>query len=70
MDYTSGQYTVIIPAGQTNATFTVPINDDDIWEGSEDFLLTIDDTSLPTEVTRGNPGEARVTIVDDDHKCM
>ena len=69
MDYTSGPYTVIIPAGQTNATFDVPINDDDILEGSEDFILTIDDTSLPTNVTRGDPGEATVTIVDDDCKC-
>ena len=68
MDYTSGPYTVIFPAGQTTATFDVPINDDNILEGSEDFILTIDQTSLPSNVTRGNPGEATVTIVDDDRK--
>ena len=68
MDYTSGPYTVTFPAGQTTATFDVPINDDDILEGSEDFILTIDGTSLPTSVTHGSPGEATVTTVDDDRK--
>ena len=57
-----------IPAGMTSATFDVPINDDNIYEGNENFMLTIDDTSLPTGVTRGNPGSATVTIVDDDRK--
>ena len=68
MDYTSGPYTVTFPAGQTTATFDVPINDDDILEGNENFILTIDQTSLPSNVTRGDPGEATVTIVDDDRK--
>ena len=68
MDYTSGPYTVIFPAGQTTATFDVPINDDNILEGNEDFILTIDETLLPTGVTRGSPGNATVTIVDDDGK--
>ena len=69
MDYDSGPYTVTIPAGQTTATFNVPINDDMILEIDEDFMLTIDGPSLPTGVTRGNPDEATVTIVDDDRKC-
>ena len=68
MDYTSGPYTVTFPAGQTTATFDVPINDDNILEGDEDFMLTIDETSLPTDVTRGIPGKATVTIVDYDGK--
>ena len=66
MDYTSGPYTVTFPAGSTTATFNVPIIDDNILEGNEYFILTIDETSLPTDVTRGTPGEATVTIVDDD----
>ena len=66
MDYTSGPYTVTFPAGSTTATFSVPINDDNIYEGNEDFMLTIDETSLPTGVTHGTPSEATVTIVDDD----
>ena len=68
MDYTSGPYTVTFLAGETTATFNVPINDGNIYEGNENFMLTIDETSLPTGVTRGDPGEATVTIVDDDRK--
>ena len=69
MDYDSGPYTVTIPAGQTTATFNVPITDDMILEGSENFMLTIDETSLPDDVTRGTPGEATVNIVDNDGKA-
>ena len=69
MDYTSGPYTVTFPAGQTTATFNVPITDDTILEGDENFMLIIDETSLPDDVTRGNPDEATVTIVDDDGKA-
>ena len=65
MDYTSGPYTVTIPAGQTTATFNVPITDDIVLEGDENFKLTINQT-LPDGVTHGDPSEATVTIVDDD----
>ena len=68
MDYTSGPYTVTFAAGQTTATFNVPITDDMILEGDEDFMLTIDSSSLPDGVTRGTPPEATVTIVDNDGK--
>ena len=68
MDYTSGPYTVTIPAGQTTATFNISINDNMILEGNKNFMLTIDETSLPTNVTSSIPGEATVTIVDDDSK--
>ena len=69
MDYTSGPYTVTIPAGSTTATFNVPITDDMILEGEENFMLTID-PSLPDGVTRGTPSEATVTIVDNDCKLL
>ena len=68
MDYTYGPYTVTISAGQTTATFNIPINNDDTLEGNENFMLTIDKVSLPPDVTCGNPGEVEVTIVDDDCK--
>ena len=64
MDYTSGPYTVTFSAGQTTATFNVPITDDMILEGNENFMLTINQT-LPTNVTRGTPNEATVIIYDD-----
>ena len=70
MDYTSGPYTVTFPAGQTTATFDVPINDDDILEGNENFILTIDPSSLPSDVSVGDPDQATVTIVDNDRKYL
>ena len=68
MDYTSGPYTVTISAGITMIAFDVPIIDYNIYEGNENFNLSINSSSLPTDVTRGNPSEATVTIVDDDRK--
>ena len=66
MDYNSGPYPVTIPAGETSVTFDVPITDDNILEGNENFMLTIDQSSLPTGVIRGDPSESTVTIVEDN----
>ena len=69
MDYTSGPYTVTFPAGQTTATFNVPINDDDIFEINENFILTINPSLLSTlTIAVGNFGQTTVTIVDNDRK--
>jgi len=72
VDYNSGPYPVTFPAEVTSVTFDVPITDDNILEGSEKFMLTIDQSSLPGYVFCGNPDEATVTIVDDDrkYKCI
>ena len=50
--------------------FDVPITDDMILEGDEDFDLIIVPGSLPDGVTRGNPNRASVTIVDNDGQCL
>ena len=68
MDYNSGPYTVIFPARTTTASFNVPINNDMISEGDEDFKLNIDEASLPGSVRLGTPDEATVIIMDDDSK--
>jgi len=68
VDYNSGPYPVTFLAGETSVTFDVPITDDNILEGNENFTLTIDQSSLPTNVNRGDHGEATVTIVNDDGK--
>ena len=46
--------------------FNVTINDDDILEDDETFNLTINPTSLPSEVSINNPAQVTVTIVDDE----
>ena len=68
MDYDSGPYAVTIPAGVTSVTFNISIYNDDTLEPNEDFMLTIDDSLLPTGVTGGTHGEATVTIMDNDRK--
>ena len=66
MDYTSGPYTVTFPAGITMITFDVPISHDLILEIDENFILIINGTSLATGITCNNPGQATVTIVDNE----
>ena len=68
MDYGSGPYTVMFPAGVIRVPFNVSINDDMISEANEDFMLTIDPASLPTGGSVGTPGSAVVTIIDNDRK--
>jgi len=68
VDYGPGIYSVVIPAGMTMVPFDIPIFNDSILEGNEDFDIVIIQGSLPDGVTRGTPGRATVTIVDDDRK--
>ena len=68
MDYDSGPYTVTFPAGVTMVSFDVPINDDKISEDVENFMLTINQTSLPTDVSQHTPSKATVNIVDNERK--
>ena len=48
--------------------FDIPIVDDSILEGNEDFDIVIIGATLPNCVSRTNPFRATVTIVDDDSK--
>ena len=68
MDYISGPYTVTFTAGTIHASFNVSITDDNVFERNENFLLTIHPSSLPSNVTVGDPGQVTVTIVDNDGK--
>ena len=68
MDYGSGPYSVTFSAGLTNATFDTPITDNVILETDENFMLSINSSSLPSRVTVGDLGQATVTIMDDDSK--
>ena len=68
MDYTSGPYTVKIPAGVTMVSFEVEIINDKVPESVENFMLTINHGSLPIGVTHGTPDHTTVTIVDDERK--
>ena len=65
-DYTSGPYSVTFIAGGTVALLTIPINDDNTFEGNENFTLIIDSSSLPNGVTINNPSWTTVTIIEDE----
>ena len=67
MDYTSGPYSVMLPAGVISVPFNIPINDDNIFEDNENYILNIN-SSLPNGVMSGNPTQATVILVDNDCK--
>ena len=67
-DYDIGPYNIMFPAGKTLDTFFIQINNDDIVEGNENFSLSINQSSLPDNVTIGNHSQITVTIFDDDCK--
>ena len=69
-DYMSGPYNVTFPAGMTTTVLDVPINNDNICESSETFIVTINTSSLSERVTHEDPGQATVTIMDDDGELL
>ena len=66
VDYGSGPYSVIIPAGQVDVSFNITIIDDNIFEEEEKFNLTINTSALPNNVAIGDLDHTTVTIVDND----
>ena len=61
----SGLYTV--EANATSFSFDVSINDDNVFEGNENFTLTIT-ASWPIKL--GEPNQITVNILDDDRECF
>ena len=68
MDYTPGPYNVTFIAGMISVQVFIPIFEDITIEMDESFILTIDASSLPSNVTLGDPDQATVTIVEDSGK--
>ena len=67
MDYDSGPYNVTIPVGKTSGTFNITINDDDISEGNETFMITITSSA---SITCVDHCQATLTILDNDGKKL
>ena len=56
-------------AGQTEASFDIMINNDDMLEREESFMLRINASSLPLDmITLDSNNEATVFILNDDSK--
>ena len=67
-DFKSGGYQATFSAGQTTATVTIPITDDDIAELNETFyaVLTIPTNVSSLGVSKGTADTATITIIDSD----
>ena len=64
-DYTSGPYHVTFTPGDMSIPFSIPLIDDDIFEGNETFTLAI----VPSDSISISDGTAIVTIVDNEGEC-
>jgi len=62
-DYTSVGTSVVIPASSGTVTITLTPIDDALFEGSETAVLTL---ASGTGYSVGTPGNATVTIIDDE----
>ena len=68
-DYSPGPYNITLSSGDIGASFNIFITNDNVLETNEQFLLSIDPSSLPDGVTVGSVSDATVTIVDNNGKC-
>ncbi|MGI2207191.1 retention module-containing protein, partial [Shewanella baltica] len=62
-DFT-GVISILIPAGQTSVNFNINTINDDVYEGAEDFTITISNVNGGNAAV-GNNISATTTIVDD-----
>jgi len=69
-DYTSVTTTVTFGATDTMQFVNIPINDDDILENTEQFIveLSVPDPARNIGVREGTPSETTVIINDNDSK--
>ena len=51
-----------------NVTHNILISTNGLLEVNDTFMFIIDPSSLPSNVTIGDPGNATVIIVDNDSK--
>ena len=62
-DYTATSGDVTFLPNETSKDVTVSITNDSVYEGNENFTVTL---SAPANATLGSPSAATVTIIDDD----
>lgn len=58
----SEPFTVIFSAGMTNAMLDIPIIDDKKFEDNNNFIFSINYTSLPCGIILGSVPKAEVTL--------
>ena len=66
-DFTAGQATVTVPAGQTSVSFDVAILQDNVFEDSETFRITlVPSPDYLIGTGRNSATSTQVTILDDE----
>lgn len=68
IDFHSGPYIVVMPRGSMRVTVSIPIIDDDWYEGPEHFTARIE-TNSSSGVTPGPRDEAVISVSDNDCEC-
>ncbi|SFE16272.1 gliding motility-associated C-terminal domain-containing protein [Chitinophaga sp. CF118] len=69
-DYTSLPLTTTIAAGENSVPVPVTVIDDDLIEGTETVILTIDKITTTLPITMGTQKTASIIIKDDDDTDM
>ena len=67
-DRVSEMYNVSIPAYTTSFTYNIPITDDDVYEIDEIFKVRIVAPPSRSQVKRGQPYAATITVLDDEQR--
>ena len=65
-DYQRRPFSLTFSASINSIPVVVRLIDDNIFEGNENFTLTIDSSKLPDRVTVVQPSEVVVVITDDN----
>ena len=65
-DFTAPTGSVSIASGFSEASVSIPLLDDADVESDETIIITIDNSSLPSNVSLGSTSDFTITILDDD----
>jgi len=68
-DFGPGPYNITLLKGDVRVSFNISIEDDIILETTEEFMLSIDPSSLPDGVTAGSESNATVIVLDNNGEC-
>ena len=67
-DYAHGPYTAVFSAGTNHTKISIPINNDNVFEGNENFTVSINSSLITSSKIFGGIIQATVTILDNDRK--
>ena len=69
-DYSGFSQPFTFDSNNDGFSFTVPILDDDVIEGTERFISTLSTNTAEFPGVMLNPDQAVVKILDDDGECV